>query len=81
MRFAASVETGIQVTGDSVEIVSGLEPGEQVVVEGVASLSDNVPVKIVGARSEAIGAVMPGDGSTSAPADASTSAPAEKATQ
>jgi RND family efflux transporter MFP subunit len=64
------VQTGIQVTGDSVEIVSGLEPGEQVVVEGVASLSNNVPVKVVGARSGAISAVMPTDGATSPPADA-----------
>lgn len=41
------VETGLQVTGEAIEILSGLEPGEQLVVEGMESLQENVPVEIL----------------------------------
>jgi membrane fusion protein (multidrug efflux system) len=70
------VQTGIQVTGDSVEIVSGLESGEAVVVEGVASLSDNVPVKLVGTRAAPMGSAAAGDADTTAArsADSGTTA-------
>lgn len=43
------VQTGLQVTGDAIEILNGLEPGEQLVVEGMASLQNNVPVTVVNA--------------------------------
>jgi multidrug efflux pump subunit AcrA (membrane-fusion protein) len=39
------VETGIQ-TSDSVQIVSGLKPGEQVVSVGAYGLPDNTKVKV-----------------------------------
>jgi multidrug efflux system membrane fusion protein len=41
------VSTGIQVTGDAIEILSGLEPGEKLVVEGMDSLQPGVPVKVL----------------------------------
>jgi len=41
------VKTGLQVTGDAIEIVGGLEPGELLVVEGMESLQENVPVQIL----------------------------------
>lgn len=41
------VVTGLNVTGDAVEIVSGLRHGEQLVVEGGASLQHGVPVTVV----------------------------------
>lgn len=41
------VETGLHVTGDAVEILAGLEPGEQLVVEGMNALQDGVPVNIL----------------------------------
>ena len=39
------VETGIQ-TADSIQIVSGVKPGEQVVSTGAYGLPDNTKVKI-----------------------------------
>lgn len=42
------VETGLQVTGDAIEILHGLDPGEELVVEGADSLQENVPVVSVG---------------------------------
>ncbi len=42
-----AVETGLHVTGDAVEVVSGLKPGEQLVIEGTNALQDGVPVKVL----------------------------------
>ncbi len=39
------VKTGKQI-GDEVELLSGVEPGEQVVVEGAASLGDWQPLAV-----------------------------------
>jgi len=48
-----AVETGLHVTGDAVEVLSGLNPGEQLVVEGMNALQDGVPVRVIpGGRSE-----------------------------
>lgn len=41
------VKTGLNVTGDAVEILEGLEAGEQLVVEGMNALQDGVPVKVL----------------------------------
>lgn len=41
------VQPGLNVTGDSVEITSGLKAGDQLVVEGVDALQDKVPVQVV----------------------------------
>lgn len=43
------VKTGLRSTG-RVEIVEGLQPGERVVTEGVAKLSDGIKVRLAGAR-------------------------------
>lgn len=45
---ARKVEPGLQVTGDAIEILSGLKPGEQLVVEGSNTLEDKVPVSVTG---------------------------------
>jgi len=42
-----AVKTGLQVTGDAIEILSGLKPGEQLVVEGMNALQNGVPVKVL----------------------------------
>lgn len=41
------VETGLNVSGDAIEVVKGLELGEQLVVEGADTLQDKVPVQVV----------------------------------
>jgi membrane fusion protein (multidrug efflux system) len=41
------VQTGLQVSGDAIEVLDGLEPGQQLVVEGMESLQDNVPVQVL----------------------------------
>lgn len=41
------VQTGLQVSGDAIEILDGLEPGQQLAVEGMESLQDNVPVQVI----------------------------------
>lgn len=41
------VQTGLTITGDSIEIIKGLDPGEQLVVEGADSLQDGVLVQVV----------------------------------
>lgn len=41
------VKTGLQVSGDAIEIVDGLEPGQQLVVEGMETLQDNSPVNVL----------------------------------
>jgi multidrug efflux pump subunit AcrA (membrane-fusion protein) len=45
MAHKREVETGIQ-TSDSVQIVSGVKPGEQVVSVGAYGLPDNTKVKV-----------------------------------
>jgi RND family efflux transporter MFP subunit len=45
MAHKREVETGIQ-TADSVQIVSGVKPGEQVVSVGAYGLPDNTKVKV-----------------------------------
>ncbi|PKO19767.1 hypothetical protein CVU37_01880 [candidate division BRC1 bacterium HGW-BRC1-1] len=57
------VTTGVQVSGDAIEIVEGLHPGETLVVDGGDSLTDNVPVRIVG---DAV-TISSTDGMTSSP--------------
>lgn len=42
-----AVKTGLQVTGDAIEILEGLEPGEQLVVQGMTALQDGSPVKVL----------------------------------
>jgi RND family efflux transporter MFP subunit len=44
------IQTGIQVTGDAIEILSGLEVGEQLATDGVNSLQDKVPVQVAGEK-------------------------------
>lgn len=45
------VETGLNVTGDAIEILGGIKPDEQLVVEGMNALQDGVPVRVLpGAR-------------------------------
>jgi RND family efflux transporter MFP subunit len=48
------VELGLE-EGDHLEVLSGVEPGEQVVIEGQGSLKDGAPVKVIRAvaKSEA----------------------------
>lgn len=46
------VTTGVQVTGDAIEILSGIEPGELVVTEGAMSLQENVQVNVLAAADE-----------------------------
>ncbi len=41
------VSTGVQVTGDAIEVLSGLEAGEKLVVEGMDSLQPGVAVKVL----------------------------------
>jgi RND family efflux transporter MFP subunit len=41
------IQTGIQLTGDLMEVLSGIQPGEALVTEGVASLQDGVPVAVI----------------------------------
>jgi len=41
------IKTGLNVTGDAVEVLEGLEAGEQLVVEGMNALQDGVPVKVL----------------------------------
>ncbi|MGI8906514.1 MAG: efflux RND transporter periplasmic adaptor subunit [Candidatus Sumerlaeaceae bacterium] len=47
------VQTGLQVSGDAIEILDGLEPGQPLVVEGMESLHDNVPVQVIPDRGRA----------------------------
>ncbi len=54
MAVRKKLETGLQVTGDAIEILSGLEPGEQLVVEGMGSLQDNVAVTVINAAEQTI---------------------------
>lgn len=42
-----AVQTGLQVTGDAIEILDGLQPGEQLVVEGMSALQQGVPVNVL----------------------------------
>jgi multidrug efflux system membrane fusion protein len=53
--------------GDQVAIVSGLEPGEQVVLEGVDGLREGAKIEVIGAGS---GSDAGGAGSAAAPAPA-----------
>ena len=66
------VSAGVQVTGDSIEVLEGLQPGDAVVVEGGDSLSDNVPVRVVDSVRPAAPAGMP---VAMAGEDAATTAP------
>jgi multidrug efflux system membrane fusion protein len=47
------VQTGLQVSGDAIEVLEGLEPGQPLVVEGMESLQDNVPVQVLTDRARA----------------------------
>ena len=42
------VSTGVQVSGDAIEVVDGLKAGETLIVDGGDALTDNVPVRVVG---------------------------------
>jgi RND family efflux transporter MFP subunit len=42
-----AVKTGLQVTGDAIEVLDGLRPGEQLVVEGMTALQNGVPVRVL----------------------------------
>lgn len=42
-----AVQTGLQVTGDAIEVLEGLSPGEQLVVQGMAALQDGLPVNVL----------------------------------
>ncbi len=54
MAVRRAVETGLHVTGDAVEVLSGLIPGEMLVVEGMNALQDGVPVKVMPATSREV---------------------------
>jgi hypothetical protein len=43
------VFTGVNVDRE-VEIINGLEPGEEVVVQGQQFLTDGAPVRVIGRR-------------------------------
>lgn len=47
-----AVQTGLQVTGDAIEVLDGLAPGEQLVVEGMSALQDGVPVNVLSPATE-----------------------------
>lgn len=47
-----AVKTGLQVTGDAIEVLDGLAPGEQLVVEGMSALQDGVPVNVLSPAAE-----------------------------
>lgn len=42
-----TVKTGLQVTGDAIEVLEGLAPGEQLVVQGMTALQDGSPIKVL----------------------------------
>ncbi len=46
LAFRRRVELGLE-TGDLVEIISGIDPGDSVIVEGQATLRDSARIKIV----------------------------------
>ncbi|MCX7018483.1 MAG: efflux RND transporter periplasmic adaptor subunit [bacterium] len=47
------VQTGVQVEGDAIEILSGVSTGEKIVTEGATALQNGVTVKIIGQQTTA----------------------------
>jgi membrane fusion protein (multidrug efflux system) len=61
------VEIGFE-EGDSVEVLSGVSPGEQVVVVGQDGLSDGTPIQVLGSAGHSGGVqIATGDRSSAAP--------------
>jgi len=62
-----ALKTGLSVTDNSIEILSGLKLGEQLVIEGSNALLDGVAVKILEGAPGTAGKPAPAAGSKAAP--------------